>query len=621
MTTSGSDILDFLSTERASLSSTLDDAEQWLGSFSGGNKGPAAGGTLDQEEEKVEIGDGSMGNSRLYGKSLLQAAGIAQTPAAPPPPPPLPHPQASYGDIESAKMQLKGSIENLQAKVSSMRANVGPPSVSPQQYRQYQQDQQGHYSPTNTHTASEAKVKERLSPHTFDRSFVANPSGYTNTVQDQMSSLMGKVRKEVDVERGQVEERMKRYAIKETETRLNDMRRGHVAELEKVLGDTVMTVAGTLVVQDDRQVEQLKKGLHAKRDELIGLAREEKYKGLEVAINLMNSEHERKLKRMREDAEVIARAELMKRLERREREYRLLMAKRELEENLNRRVEEIGTENGKESERVFGELAVALEEGARRNVEQLVERFNNEREEKEKQLIGHSEKVVGEAMESLSAELLESERSELMDIRRRSEEERVRVVNQTRIEGTEALDKAIATEKERIRKRRDDKVTALRTELQNKTMRDLSELEEALRNDLETAEKLMIDSVKTGLSSTLQRAASEHQSRAAVTKVDVEDLVKSLRAKQTKVVTALPKFVRDTRLRVKKFDKPSDAGLTEMVAAGKAWDALNSLSFLHVNPLQGRVDSSLQTLQELSVENKSLRSELKKLDRQVYSEA
>jgi hypothetical protein len=45
-------------------------------------------------------------------------------------------------------------------------------------------------------------------------------------------------------------------------------------------------------------------------------------------------------------------------------------------------MEDLERENGKERDRVFGELAVALEEGARRNVEQLVERFNNEREEK-----------------------------------------------------------------------------------------------------------------------------------------------------------------------------------------------------------------------------------------------
>ncbi|GMH82892.1 hypothetical protein TL16_g09416 [Triparma laevis f. inornata] len=568
MTTHGTSILDFLSTERASLSSTLDDAEVWLGAFGSNKKGTEM---VKEQEEKVEIGDGTY-NSRLYGKS--------------------------YGDIETAKMQLKGSIENLQAKVSSMRADVGPLSpISTQVYQEYQQYQQ--HSPLNKKNNSGITPHDyslRLSPHTFDKSYIANPTNYTTTIKSQMNSLMGKVRKEVDIERTGVEDKMKRYAIKETETRLNDTRRGHVAELEKVLGDTVMTVAGTLVVQDDRQVEQLRRGLEGKRDEMVGLAREEKFKGLEVAVNLMGGEQERKLKR-------------------------LVMARRELEQNLNRRLEEIGSENGKESERVFGELAVALEEGARRNVEQLVERFNNEREEKEKQLVAHSEKVVGEAMESLSAELLESERSELMDIRRKAEEDRVRVVNQTRIEGTEALDKAILTEKERIRKRRDDKITELRSELQSKTMRDLDELEEALRSDLNTAEKLMIDSVKTGLSSTLQRAASEHQSRAAVNKVDVEDLVKLLKVKETKVITALPKFVRDARLRVKRFEKPDDGGLAEMVAEGKAWDALKALSDLHVGPLQERVESAMSSLQEITSENKSLRGDLKKLDRQVYEQA
>ena len=91
-----------------------------------------------------------------------------------------------------------------------------------------------------------------------------------------------------------------------------------------------------------------------------------------------------------------------------------------------------------------------------------------------------------------SSQLLESERSELSEIRRKGEEERVELINKTRIEGTEALDRATALEKERIRKRREEKVNFLRASLQSKVMSDLSELQSALDSDLETASNLMI---------------------------------------------------------------------------------------------------------------------------------
>ena len=82
-----------------------------------------------------------------------------------------------------------------------------------------------------------------------------------------------------------------------------------------------------------------------------------------------------------------------------ERRIRTDLASSELRQCLQARVEEIEAENDAETRRVFGELSVALEEGARRNIEQLVENMRNAREEKERHLSAHSERVVGEAME------------------------------------------------------------------------------------------------------------------------------------------------------------------------------------------------------------------------------
>ena len=108
-------------------------------------------------------------------------------------------------------------------------------------------------------------------------------------------------------------------------------------ELERVLGDTVMTVAGTLVTQDSKQVKQLREALNAKRDEMIELAREEKYRGLEVAVGLLEKQHQSKVDRMRADAEVTARAELQRRLTVSERNYRVGMAESEVRHSESRR--------------------------------------------------------------------------------------------------------------------------------------------------------------------------------------------------------------------------------------------------------------------------------------------
>jgi hypothetical protein len=95
------------------------------------------------------------------------------------------------------------------------------------------------------------------------------------------------------------------------------------------------------------------------------------------------------------------------------------LADEELGQTVAVRIEEIKASNEKETRRVFGELAQALEVGASKNLAELKERKENERKAKEAHLVAHSEKVVGEAMEQLAGELLEQERAELAEIRQK----------------------------------------------------------------------------------------------------------------------------------------------------------------------------------------------------------
>ena len=98
-------------------------------------------------------------------------------------------------------------------------------------------------------------------------------------------------------------------------------------------------------------------------------------------------------------------------------------------------------------------------------------------------------------------------------------------------------------------RRRDLKVHELREELQNKTLSDLKELEDAMQSDLKTAENLMIDSVKEGLTNSLQHAVDEHSRRVVVDENMIEDLTRRLREKQMRVVKELPGFMNSFRLR------------------------------------------------------------------------
>ncbi|GMH67630.1 hypothetical protein TrRE_jg1758 [Triparma retinervis] len=448
-------------------------------------------------------------------------------------------------------------------------------------------------------------------------------------VRGEMRSLMGKVKKEVTLERSNVEERMKRYAIKETEKKLNEMRRGHVEELEKVLGSTLTTVGGSLVSHDTRQMLQLREALESKRDEMLVQQRDNIYAKLEVAVRSLEREHEHRMKNLKEEAELNARSEMTRRLEVKEKEFKLAMAEEELRESIELKIREISSENENEKSRVFGELAVALETGAKRNLEQLRERLESSVRTKENNLRLHSDKVVGEAMESLATEILDSERQELSEIKVRSEQHRVDSMNRTRSEGTTAIDDAVTREKERIRRRRDLRVHELREELQRRTMRDLKELEEAMRGDLKTAESLMIDSVKSGLAQTLQHAAEEHGERVVVDDRMIEDLTRRLRERQMAVVKELPKFMNSFRLRavgetgIRSGSAEFSVGRGEMeevegeVGAGRTAMALNKLAD-KFGLLERRNEEAGRVLAKMVGETKSLKKELRQVDGEMY---
>jgi len=251
-------------------------------------------------------------------------------------------------------------------------------------------------------------------------------------------------------------------------------------------------------------------------------------------------------------------------------------------------------------------------------------------EEKKNNLITHGERVVWEAMESLRTEIRESERQELNEIKIRMEQERVDRMNKTRTEGTQALDRAVEQEKGRIRKRRDLHVHELREELQRKTTIDLNELQEALQKDLETAENLMIDSVKGGLASTLQHAADEHSGRVVVDEKMIDDLTDKLRAKQMEVVKELPGFINRYRLRaVGEAGRRSGSAEFEVkrtvieeiegnMSAGKTALALNLLNDKYVL-LEKRNDEASKLLASITSETHSLKKELKSVDEAIYS--
>jgi hypothetical protein len=432
---------------------------------------------------------------------------------------------------------------------------------------------------------------------------------------------------EVTAERNMTSAQMRHLAIHSTEQKLNEMRRGHVEELENVVSNTITRVFGSLKDHDGNQIEQLRLALDAKRDEMITNARDEIYAQLEVALRTMEMTREGSRESARLDADVKARAELERRLLVEERAMRMEIAKRELAQTVETRRAMIEETNNKEKVRVFGELAQALEVGATRNLDDLRSFKENETKTKEAHLVAHSEKVVNEAMEKLAGELLEAERIELHEIKSGAEEERVNLMSRTRLEGGDALVRAVETEKERLRKKKDDAVDDLRQELQRKAMDDLQELTDALESDLKSAEKLMVDSVKGGLASALQGATEEHAGRQVVDEHMLETLQRKLKVRTLALVKEFPKFVEAYRLRVFGQVRGGSAefemgegdlnAMEEHVGAGRTGMALHVLQELY-EKLGERQESVTGVLADVGVEIRALRKELKEVDADTY---
>jgi len=356
-------------------------------------------------------------------------------------------------------------------------------------------------------------------------------------IHDKSMHAMNTAKKKLDSDRNEVTAEMRRFAIHETEKRLNEMRQKHVEELESVTGAAIQSSGVALVHQDDLALQKLQQALEAKRDQLLRDEKERIEASLNLELAAMAAQHESLRKGYENDAEHYARAELQSRLAAKEREVRLALAMEDTAKSLQERISEINADNQKETQRVFGELQLALEVGAKNNIDLLAENLTSQREEKVANLTAHSESVVSEAMESLAAELLDAERLELHDLKLKSERNRLELVTKTRLEGVEAVAREVDYEKQRLRERKELMVSELRAHLEGAANSDLSELEDALQSDLEMAENLMLDSVKSGLAGSLQQAREEHATGFPVDEKALEKLQNRLRARHVKIVT------------------------------------------------------------------------------------
>ena len=287
------------------------------------------------------------------------------------------------------------------------------------------------------------------------------------------SPFLTLVHKEVSTERAAAAAAMRRSAIRETEEKLNGMRRGHAEELQRAVTGTVTQMGGSLGEQEARQVKQLREALERKRDAMVEGKRVELYDQLELGLRALEKGRDGEIQAQRREAEEEAKAEGEREAEREEAEMREELAREELRRTVEARAKEIKTSNRAEAARVFGELATALEAGADRSLKELREAKEGERRAKEDHLCAHSEKVVGEAMERLAGSLLDGERSSLSSIAAEGGADRVSLSNKTRLAGTEAVARAVEKERGGIRERREGEVEGLRRELRERAGEEL----------------------------------------------------------------------------------------------------------------------------------------------------
>jgi len=427
--------------------------------------------------------------------------------------------------------------------------NVSTPS---NRYHIFQNDESLHSPASASFIGLTSRAKERLSPAASslrssrfgNASSVSHDHSHAREVRKVNNStlhMMNKAKRKIDKDKNDVTAEMRRFAIHETEKRLNEMRQKHVRELADVTGDVIQTAGVALVHQDDMALKKLQRAMEAKRDQILADEKVRIEASLNLELKTMAHQHDIFRKGAEGDAEHFARAELKNMLAEKERTKRLELALVQTEQALLEQVEKIKSDNAKETQRVFGELAVALENGAKANINQLVDSITKAREEKEANLISHSEKLVSEAMESLASELLDVERTELHTLRVEAENGRLELLTKTRFEGVEAVAREVESEKIRLRARKTAVGDELRSALEETAENDLRELEEALQSDLEIAESLMLDSVRNGLVGSLQQAKEEH---AAGFPVD-EGALEKLNAK-LKEVSSTSIVIRDS---------------------------------------------------------------------------
>ena len=267
-----------------------------------------------------------------------------------------------------------------------------------------------------------------------------------------------------------------------------NLRRRHASELASLADQSASNYSSRVSSFEVRAQDEIGLALSRRRDSLLQECRHRVVKGVEVLLNLQEEEGERRRNADREQVSEGVRVELAKRVAEYERALGIATEREGMRKGLESRVEQIKADNDDEARRVFGELARALEVGAAKNVAELTGTIKAEMMEKEANLIAHGEGVVAEAMERISHEMADGERSDLLEIRREGDERRVEMFERTRLEGQIAVESAMDAERSRIRDRKEAAVEGLRSRLQGKAIADLTELEEAMDEDLRVAD-------------------------------------------------------------------------------------------------------------------------------------
>ena len=387
---------------------------------------------------------------------------------------------------------------------------------------------------------------------------------------------------------------------------------------------------------ESRAYEELDTTLRARRDSVLASCRQRVVQGLDVSLSIVEEEGRRRRRSERDALEARTASELRDRAADFETKVGVEMEKAAMRSGLMQRVKEIKEDNEKDMARVFGELAAALDAGAKKNLKDLEDGMRAKMREKEASLVAHGEGVVAEAMKRVSEGMAEGERADIIEIRRIGDEKRVEQYEKTRLEGLVAVEKALEAEKTRIRDKRERAVADLRQELQNRAVAELQELEDAMEEDLDTAETLMVESVRAGLEASISYARESVERRKAAGADDgvMENLRERLRIRQRKYVSDMPVLVATTRLRavtkdagggpvaLSDEDEDGDEGAQPTLKVRESGGGGTKLS-LHtlkekLDDLQQKFENAAGVLAKKNMEVKELRKEMKSVDEESY---